>query len=377
VRSSLIVLLCATTYANACSIGAFPSLLPEIARDTALSDWQLGLFAGAFGLARMVADLPAGLLIARRLGGALVAGPIALAAGTLILVTANGFPALFAGRALMGVGHALNMVAGLTAILQASSARRLSVALNAFEFSAMVGLLSGAALVALLPRTLSWTTVLLIACAPQIFGFIVLPAVLARLPRGFTTPATPAPPVTAAAQSGGLVVLAFAAGSAVAVSYSSVEQLVIPVRGSREFGLDRAGIARLFMLMQTADILALLPLGVLADRVGSVRVLSTVVIALAGATMLIGFAPLPGVAVGAVIFGLGMAGWMIPLSVLRRATPPSRVAWRTAVYRVFVDGGLFLGPFVGGLVANRHLAVVALALAGIGVGLVRAERARP
>jgi len=43
VRSPLIVLLCATTFANACSIGAFPSLLPEIAHETALPDWQIGL----------------------------------------------------------------------------------------------------------------------------------------------------------------------------------------------------------------------------------------------------------------------------------------------------------------------------------------------
>jgi MFS family permease len=377
VRSPLIVLLCATTFANACSIGAFPSLLPEIARETALPDWQIGLFAGAFGFARMVADLPAGVFIARRLAGGLIAGPIVIAAGTLTLAGADSFTTLFAGRALMGVGHALNMLAGLTAILQAAAARRLSVALNAFEFSAMIGLLCGAGLVATLPRALTWKAVLLTACAPQVLGFITLPAVLARLPRRFEPHATPTTPGPAASpRAGTLVALAFAAGSAVAISYSSVEQLVIPVRGSREFGLDRAGIARLFMLMQGCDIAALIPLGVLADRVGAVRILAGVTFALAVGSLLIGFAPLVGVVVGAVLFGLGMGGWMIPLSVLRRETPPALVAWRTALYRVGVDGGIFLGPFIGGLVANRHLAVVAVVLAMISIGLLRAERGR-
>jgi MFS family permease len=377
VRSPLIVLLCATTFANACSIGAFPSLLPEIARETALPDWQIGLFAGGFGFARMVADLPSGVFIARRLAGGLIGGPIVLAAGTLTLALADGFTTLFAGRALMGVGHALNMLAGLTAILQATAARRLSVALNAFELSAMIGLLSGAGLVATLPRTLSWKAVLLTACAPQVLGVLMLPAVLARLPRRVEPHAAPTTPGTAPSpRAGTLVALAFAAGSAVAIAYSSVEQLVIPVRGSRELGLDRTGIARLFMLMQGCDIAALMPLGVLADRIGSVRILAGVAFALAVGSLLIGFAPLAGVVLGAVLFGLGMGGWMIPLSVLRRETPPSLVGWRTALYRVGVDGGIFLGPFIGGLVANRHLAVVAVVLAIIGVGLLRADRGR-
>ena len=374
-RPPLIVLLCATTFAGVCSGGAFPSLLPEIARETALPDWQLGLFAGAFGFARMVADLPAGAFVARHLAGALIAGPVVLAAGTLTLVGADTFTMLFVGRALMGVGQALSMVAGLTAILQAAAARRMAIALNALEFSAMLGLLSGAGLVALLPRALSWKTVLLSACAPQVLTFIALPAILARLPRP-STRHVPSVSVDAApsARSRMLVTLAFVAGSALAIAYASVEQLVIPVRGSREFGLDRGGIAQIFMLMQSCDVAALLPLGMLADRLGAVRVLAGVMFSLALGSTLIGFAPLPGLVVGAVFFGLGMAGWMIPLSVLRRETPPAVVAWRTALYRVGVDGGIFLGPFIGGLVANRHLAVVAIALALVGIGLLRAER---
>ena len=83
-----------------------------------------------------------------------------------------------------------------------------------------------------------------------------------------------------------------------------------------------------------------------------------------------------GLAVGAMLFGLGMAGWMTPLSVLRRETPPARMAWRTALYRVGVDGGIFLGPVLGGLVANRHLGVVAAALAVLGIGLLHVDRAR-
>ena len=63
--------------------------------------------------------------------------------------------------------------------------------------------------------------------------------------------------------SGGFLAgLAVAAGAAIGVSYSTVEQFAIPPRGSREFGLDRAGIARLLMLAQVVDVATLLPLSV-------------------------------------------------------------------------------------------------------------------
>jgi MFS family permease len=378
VRPSLIVLLAATTFANTCSIGAFPSLLPEIGRETALPDWQLGLFAGAFGFARMLADLPAGMFIARRLPAALIAGQVGLALGAVVIAASDSFPVLFAGRALMGVGHALSMLGGLTAVLYAHATRRLSFALNAVEFTAMIGLLSGAALVAILPRALSWKTVLLVSCAPQVIALLLLPLVLRASPARAPAGSTAAGPPTAAASGArsAIVPLAFAAGAAVAMAYASIEQLVLPVRGSREFGLDRAALARLFMLVQLCDIAALLPLGMLSDRVGAVRVVAAVALTMGVASLLIAFAPFAGVVVGAVLFGLAMAGWMLPLSVLRRETPPAHVAWRTALYRVGVDGGIFLGPFLGGLVANRHLAVVALGLGVISAWLLRAEGVR-
>jgi hypothetical protein len=59
-------------------------------------------------------------------------------------------------------------------------------------------------------------------------------------------------------------------------------------------------------------------------------------------------------AVGCAIFGLSMAGWMLPLGILRSVTPPAQVAWRVALYRVSVDGGMFLGPVVTGLLTARH-----------------------
>src|SRR5262249_24203589 len=152
---------------------------------------------------------------------------------------------------------------------------------------------------------------------------------------------------------------------------------VIPVRGSREFGLERSGIARLLMLAQLSDTAALLPVGMLADRRGIAPVLGVVLVGFAAAVAMIGLGSLPMVIAGCVMYGLSMAGGMLPVGLLRTATPPTHIAWRTALFRLVVDGGMFLGPFASGLLGAAHARVLPLALAAalLSVGIVLLARA--
>jgi MFS family permease len=368
----LIILLCLTGATTTVSIGAFPALLPELGVARGLADWQIGAVAGTFGLARMLSNLPVGLFITHHLGRALVLAPGLMLGGALLLATAGGFGTLVLGRALMGVGHTLTMLGGLTAILRHRAGPGLASSLNAVEFSAMLGVLSGATLLTVLPRSVPWNAALLLACAPIAANLFLLRALRRALPgaaNGGTRPLFARSQDGSAPGGGGdaegaprpapmLALLAVTAGAAVAVSYSTVEQFAIPLRGSREFGLDRAGIARLLMLSQIVDVVTLLPLGRLADRRGTPMVLGGVLLVFAVALAFIGFGSLPLVTVGCALFGFSMAGWMLPLSILRAATPPAQVAWRTALYRVSVDGGMFAGPFVSGLLSARHAGVL-------------------
>jgi len=380
----LLAMLCLTTGLQTFSIGAFPALLPELGRTAALADWQLGAVAGAFGFARMLTDLPAGLLMTHHVRRAVVAGPAVVLAGITCLVLGGSFGWLVLGRVLMGAGHTLGTLGLLTTILRTRADRRLASALNASEFSAMLGMLGGVALVGALPGTLAWQAAFVIGCSPLVAAFVSLKALLALLPDdGEGRPwfarsagaAAASEPKTAAR---GTSLLAFAAGGAVALAYATLEQFVIPVRGSREFGLERSGIARLLMLAQLCDTVALLPVGALADRRGTARVLGVVLLTFAAAVAMIGLGPLPLVVAGCVVFGLSMAGWMLPVGLLRAATPASQVAWRTARFRVFVDGGMFLGPFASGLLGAAHARVLPATLSAVllVVGVVLLVRRR-
>jgi len=377
--------------ANTVSIGAFPALLPELGVSAGLADWQLGAVAGAFGLARMLTDVPSGLFMTHHLARALRLGPLVMLAGAALIGSGGAFGVLLLGRALMGAGHTLATLGGLTAILRYHAGPNLASALAATEFAAMTGVLAGAGLVAVLPRAVPWNVALLVTCIPVALTLALLPALQRALPRAegdgprplFARSAHDAPVAPRAARPTvpWLGLLAGVAGATIAVCYATVEQFVIPVRGSREFALDRAGIARLLMLGQVMDILSVLPLGALADRRGAPVVLGGVLCVFAVAMGLVAFGTLPLMVAGSVLFGFAMASWTLPVNILRMVTPPSQVAWRTALYRVAVDGGMCLGPLLSGILTARHAgalpALMMVVLAATGVALLARRRLRP
>jgi MFS family permease len=163
----------------------------------------------------------------------------------------------------------------------------------------------------------------------------------------------------------------------VAITYATLEQFLIPLRGAREFGLSRAGIAWLLITVQLFDIVCLLPAGLLADRRGTAGVLGGMLVTFAVGTALVAFGGFAALVVGCALFGVGMAAWTLPLSLLRAETPPEQVGWRTALYRVGVDGGIFVGPFASGLLTGSAPGVLPGLMVGllllIGLGLMAVQ----
>lgn len=370
-------LLCLMIFCNTFSIGAFSPLLPEIARAQGLGDWQLGVLAGAFGFARTLLDLPAGRLAGHHLGMALVAGPLSLLVGVLLLGSAGPFEILVLGRFMIGTGHALGMVGALTALVQRGEGA--AIRLNAFEFAGVLGILGGIVLAGVLPAEWSWSRSFLVTSSPQLAVLPLLPLFWrrfsdrsgGRFPGGSSSPAVAGragawPPV---------VIAMFVVGTLVAFAWSAVTQLLIPLRGTREFALDRAGNSVILAIPMVVDLAALLPVGYAADRLGYRAVLGGVCLVLGLGTVLVGVAPFPLFVLGGGLFGLGLAGWMLPVGVIREHTPLRALGWRTGLYRLGVDGGIFLGPLVSGLLghvgAGYFVGVIGIGTLVVGGWLLR------
>jgi MFS family permease len=157
----------------------------------------------------------------------------------------------------------------------------------------------------------------------------------------------------------------FAVGVVLALAWSSVSQFLLPLRATREFGLDRAGVSGLLMLAQSVDLVALLPVGRLADRLGRTPVLGFVIVALGLGTAAVGLGSLPWFVAGCAGFGLGLAGWMLPVGVIREHTRAEHLAWRMGLYRVGVDAAMFFGPFASGLLGEENARVFVTAVGAL------------
>ena len=383
-------LLCLIIFVNTLSIGAFPVLLPEIGRSNGIEYFALGAIAGAFGLARVFADIPAGLYITHHLRRALVLGVLSVAAGVICLGLDGPYGLLVTGRALGGVGHALTMLGGMTAIIRYAPPSARAFSLNAFEMCAMLGVLCGMIAAGFLPSKWPWNATLLVASAPQALALLLLPAVLRAIPsdvvagtpralfsRGLAAELSGSPP----SRMSRTTVLAFAAGCVVAVAWSSIGQFILPIRASRDFGLGREGVAMLLSIPQVFDVLLLLPIGLLADRTSHARVLAVVLVIMAAGVAAIAFGSMHVVILGCALLGIGLAGWMLPVSLLNQDGRSQAVSWRTALYRTGVDAGVFLGPVLSGLLTQHDAlwmltATTSVALVALGWMLFRLPRHR-
>jgi hypothetical protein len=83
----------------------------------------------------------------------------------------------------------------------------------------------------------------------------------------------------------------------------------------------------------------------------------------------VGLGSFPFFVTGCVLFGLGLAGWMFPLGVIREHTESRRFAWRTGLYRVGVDAATFLGPLACGLLGEGRTGIF---VAVVGVAAIAA-----
>jgi predicted MFS family arabinose efflux permease len=238
----------------------------------------------------------------------------------------------------------------------------------------MFGVLCGMVGTGLLPRDWPWNVSLVVASSPLVLGVLVLPLLLRSMPadssHGTSRPLFSRthrgalnPPAAVQSRVSRLTILAVAGGATIAFAWSAVGQFILPLRASREFELDRIGVGLLVAVPQLVDVALLLPLGSIAERTSRTRVLGWVLIILAVGVAAVAFGSLHVAILGCVMFGIGLAAWMLPVSLVNQEADPGSVAWRTALYRVAVDFGIFLGPVLSGFLLGRSL------LGAVGVGV--------
>lgn len=350
---------------TAVTVGMLPPILPLVAADWALSPVEVGLVNTVYAIGRLGGSYPASLVRARwGTRAAVFLGLVGLVGGSLLCAAAPRFSHFLLARLVMGLGASLTFLAIFAQLLESAPAAWRGRLANGFEATSILSLAVGGALAAALAGTAGWRWVFVATAV------VMLPCALIWRALGPEAGRSPEPATrTGRAVSGAelrAVAPIYAASLAMASTWTGLFYTLVPLVGHDRYGLDSASLGLALGAGYVAELIGLLAVGLVIDRVPREPLFlgGAVSVALGALVLAVGARAVTFVG-GLVLVGGGFAVWMIPATVLTdRARTPLPPAY-LAGYRIAIDAGMILGPLVLGVVAEAAGERVAVGSAGL------------
>lgn len=374
--------------------GVVSPVVPLFAEDFGVSTTMVGLTLTVFALARLILNVPAGM-IADRFGRRwlLIGGPVITSIGMFGSSFAGDIWTLLAWRFVAGAGSALYMSGALVYIIDISrpDQRARFVATN--QWALILGVALGPGLGGLVADAYGldapFRVVGVLAIVAAVYSALRLPETRdLALDDGTTAgeaPAATGPGRSAwtLIRSGPFVALALASMT-IFMTRAGVRATLMPLRAERALGWGPAEIGLLFTLTGAVTLFTLMPAAWTADHIGRRHVILFSGI-FAGVGTLIAAASTATIAfvLGNVVLalGTGTAG-PAPSAFAADITPAHMRGMGVALYRSAGDVGFLAGPVVLGWLADRTsiptaLAVGAALVGAAGIGFMITQRHHP
>jgi MFS family permease len=354
------------------SQGVYPPLLSELMAGLGLSFAGAGLLGTAFGLTRLVLDLPAGALL-ERIGpvAMLHTGTALVLAGTILTASAWSLPTLLLARGLAGLGSGMAMVVALIFLLRAGAPGERTRRGNMFEGALIAGNAVGGYLAGMISVRAGWRWGFAFAAVMVAVGWLVATARIVPVMRA-TAAAVPAAAVparrapTAGASTRALAAIYLAAFS-LAFGWSGGIATLAPLYGGQALGLTAADIGRTMAIAYGIEVAVLLPVGWAADTLGRLRVfLPGVAVIVAGVALLPLSGGLATYTLACVLMIVGMTVWMIPPSLLAEQLSGPLGGRVIGLYRFTADLAVVAAPAaVGWLIQHGGFGAAAAAVGAV------------
>ena len=344
-------------------------LLPAIRDDLRVSILDAGWVVGSFGLARLIFDLPAGLLIDwfghRWLT---VVALVVLVGSSLIGLNADSLEVLIAVR----IGSGLAVATLLTVILAALAATAQPA--NRGRVMSLFPVFQNAA-TALYPLVgaglgvvLGWRSTFGLTAVLGIAAVVLLMPVVFRIDlprRGGRAVAVPPDPRLLHGRRRTIAVGSTLAGVVAGMIHRhGFRNTVLPLYAAAALGLGAIPIAAAVAAMSLAALVATFIGGPLGDRIGRRRVIVTGLVALGAADLVFLLTgDLVTFILGAALVGACDFAVSSQTALLSEVVAPEERTRVLSAYRFSGDLGVFLGPIVLAAVMDAASAQAAIALA--------------
>lgn len=343
-------------------------LLPDIRNDFGVSIATAGIIVGAFGLARLLIDLPAGFVSDR-------VGHRRISVGALVLLLASSLVGLNAGSvgvlilARVGSGFAVGILA--TVILSSLSATATpsnrGKVMSLFHVANNVGIAAYPLAGGLVGALIGWRATFAVTFGLTLLAAAILLPVLLRIhPKSGPAPRAAASDARVLHGRDRAVAIAATNAGVVAnmINRHGFRNTILPLYAATSLGLGGISIATAIALMSITGLLVATPGGMLGDRIGRRRVITAGLAAIAaGDLVFLLTGDLVTFLLAAALIGFGDFFSSSQTALLSEVVPADLRTKVLGTYRFSADLGAFLGPVVLAAVMDLASAQAAIVVA--------------
>ena len=335
------------------AFGRIP-LLPDIGRTLGIDAGEIGLLITAFGLGRLLTDLPAGRLadaVAPTVGLAGAGALLALSCG--MLAVAESLAAALAASALIGCASALTNTTGLYVFATTGGAKRRGAHMGLYITALMSGQMLGPVLGGVIGSFAGWRAAIAVSAGIGVAVVVICAAALAWA-RSLPAAAMPlaardgdelAQPRSRAPRAE-LVALALAP-FATFFGMAGLTQTLIPLIGDGELDLSASAIGIAIGVGAVARFASAWTAGVISDRLSrKVVLVPCLALMTTGAAILALTPTLFTWCASIALVALGSSGVSVAAAALADRVPPAELGRELGLFRLVGDLGLLAGPLI-------------------------------
>ncbi len=365
-RERTFLTLCLLILVNQLGFGLITPVLPAYARSFGLGAGGVGLIVGSYGLARFLANVPAGQLAERRGRRAvLIIGTLITSVASALIAVAQNLPQLLAFRVLAGLGAATVLTGGQIMVGDLAPPERRGRMMSTYQGFFLVGVGLGPTPGGILADTLG-----LRAPFVAYAVFSLLACVMAAIVIKETKPAggaaaslsrdSAAEPEHEPAMSVRAVVLGAPFLLVGLISFvqffarTGAMFTIVPLLGKDRIGLSASQIGVAMTLVSVLNIATLYHAGVLSDRAGRKLAIVPATLVSGISVALWSQSGSYGMYIAAALLwglGSGISG-PSPGAYVADIIPPSQRAQAFGLYRSVADAGYIVGPPLLGWMAG-------------------------
>jgi MFS family permease len=314
-------------------------LLPDIRNDFGVSIATAGIIVGSYGLARLIIDLPAGFVV-DRIGHLRVSifALILLAASSILGLNAGSVEVLILARVGAGVAAAILGTVILSGLGATATRTNRGKVMSFFHVANNTGIAIYPMIGGLVGLAFGWRATFAVTAALVVLAAVILIPVLIAI---------------AAINLGVLANM---------INRHGFRNTILPLYAATVLGLGGVSIATAIALMSITGLTVATPGGMLGDRIGRRRIITTGLAAIAVGDLVFLFTHDLWTFLGAAaLIGFGDFFSSSQTSLLSEIVPAERRTQVLGGYRFSADVGAFVGPVLLAAVmdlANAQAAIL-------------------